>query len=154
MTYSKPVLTSAEIARLTVAYQQAIYEAYIDGERIDLSIGEYNCKLNQLLKKHHCQTWALITAANPYSQPLSETENQQRHQKLIEATKPDRLITYAAIGKDKTGAWTPETSLLILGIDRAGAIALGNLFEQNAIVWGTLDTPPELLWLNKSRSRL
>jgi len=143
----KPSLTSAEIASLKVVYQQAIYQAYIDGETISLSIGEYNSQLNKLLKKHNCDNWAFITAANPYSQPLSESENQQRHQQLIEATKSSQLTTYAAVGKDKTGAWTPETSLVILGIDRPSAIALGNLFEQNAIVWGTVNRAPELIWL-------
>ena len=143
----KPEFTSVEIANLTEAYQQAIYEVYTDKEIIRLYIGKCNARLDRLLKKHDCQTWTLITAANPYSQPRSELENQQRHQKLIESIKPLKLATYPAVGKDKTGAWTPETSLLILGIDRFSAIALGRVFQQNAIVWGTVDKAPELLWL-------
>ena len=40
------------------------------------------------------------------------------------------------IGDD--GTWPPERSLLVLGIDHAGAVQLGHRFGQRAIVWGEL----------------
>jgi hypothetical protein len=51
------------------------------------------------------------------------------------------------MGKDPTGVWTPEPSWLILGITRPKAIAIGQKFEQNAIVYGELNQAAELQWL-------
>lgn len=132
---------------LPTAYQQAIYEVYHDGQIIQLHIGEYSRQLDRLLKKHNCTTWTIITAFNPYSKCLSEAENQQRHQSLIKFLQPLQLTIIDALGRDKSGIWTPEKSLFILGIDRLKAIAIGQNFEQNAIVYGELGKPPELQWL-------
>jgi hypothetical protein len=40
------------------------------------------------------------------------------------------------IGDD--GAWPPEPSILVLGIEREAAVQLGRLFGQRAIVCGEL----------------
>ncbi|MBE9048013.1 DUF3293 domain-containing protein [Pleurocapsales cyanobacterium LEGE 10410] len=132
---------------LKTAYQQAIYEVYPDKQIIQLRIGQYSPQLNQLLKKYNCNTWAIITAFNPHSQCLTELENNQRHQSLIESLQPLQLTIIDALGRDDSGSWTPEKSLLILGIDRSQASDIGRNFEQKAIVYGELDRPPELQWL-------
>jgi hypothetical protein len=132
---------------LKMAYEQAIYEVYHGQETIVIHIGEYCRALDHLIAKCDCSAWALITAANPYSQLLSQLENQRRHQKLIEHLHEQSWSLLDALGKDRTGVWTPEPSLLILGIDRFQAIALGRKFEQNAIVYGELNQPAELQWL-------
>jgi hypothetical protein len=93
------------------------------------------------------QSWALITASNPYSQILAELENQQRHQKLKEHLQELQYPWLEALGRDQTGTWTPEPSFWILGIERSQAIAIGRQFEQNAIVYGELHQPAELQWL-------
>jgi hypothetical protein len=92
-------------------------------------------------------TWALITAANPYSQPLSARENQRRDRRLSKHLRGLQLPLIPAMGKDPTGVWTPEPSWLILGITRPKAIAIGQKFEQNAIVYGELNQAAELQWL-------
>ena len=132
---------------LQTAYQQAIYEVYNDRQTIQLRIGEYSPQLNRLLEKYNCTTWTIITAFNPYSQRLSESENSQRHQSLIEFLQPLQLTIIDALGRDKSGSWTPEKSFFILGIDRLKAIDIGRNFEQNAIVYGELGKPPKLQWL-------
>ena len=131
---------------LQTAYQQAIYEVYPE-QTIRLRIGEYSPQLNRLLKKYNCATWTIITAFNPHSKCLSELENEQRHQSLIEFLQPLQLTTIDALGRDEGGSWTPEKSLFILGIDRPQAKNIGRKFEQNAIVYGELGKPPELQWL-------
>ena len=143
----KPQFTAAKIANLQTAYQQTIYEVYYGQQTIQLHIGEYNPQLDRLLQRHSCTTGALITSSNPYSRCLSETENQQRHQSLIEFLQPLQLTLINALGKSKNGDWTPEQSLLIVGIDLIQAIVVGRNFEQNAIVYGELGKPPELQWL-------
>ncbi|NJK54691.1 MAG: DUF3293 domain-containing protein [Pleurocapsa sp. SU_5_0] len=144
--HQQPNLAKANAA-LTMAYEQAIYEVYYGQETIKIYIGEYCRSLDYLIAKCDYPAWALITAANPYSQPLSELENQQRQQKLIEYLQELPWSWLDALGKDRTGVWTPEPSLLLLGIDRIEAIAVGRKFEQNALVYGELNQPAELQWL-------
>jgi hypothetical protein len=137
----------AKIAALRIAYEQAIYEVYYGQETIQINIGENCPSLDCLIAQSDYPTWALITAANPYSQPLSARENQRRHQRLFKHLKGLQLPLIPAVGKDKSGVWTPEPSWLILGITRADVIAIGRKFEQNAIVYGELNQAAELQWL-------
>jgi hypothetical protein len=134
-------------AALKIAYEQAIYEVYYGEETLEIYIGKCCPPLDYLIAQGDYPTWALITAANPYSQPLSELENQQRHHQLIEHLQQLQLPWLQALGKDRGGIWTLEQSLLILGIERSQAIAIGRKFEQNAIVYGELNQPAELQWL-------
>ena len=148
-------LAQAEIAALTIAHEQAIYEVYDGQETIQINIGQNCPPLDSLIAQSDYAprsltdrpTWALITAANPYSQPLSERENQRRYQRLSKHLKGLQLPLIPAVGKDQTGVWTPELSWLILGITRPKAIAIGRKFEQNAIVYGELNQAAELQWL-------
>lgn len=140
-------LAQAEIAALRVAYEQAIYEVYDGQETIQINIGQNCPPLDSLIAQSDRFTWALITAANPYSQPLSARENQRRDQRLSKYLKGLQLPLIPAMGKDPTGVWTPEPSWLILGITRPQAIAIGRKFEQNAIVYGELNQAAELQWL-------
>lgn len=144
---SQPQFTPQEIASLQIAYQEAIYEVYFAQEIIQLSIGEHNLALDRLLSKHDASSWALITAYNPYSQSLSAAENQQRHQSFQEFLPTLNLTIFDAVGKDKDGVWTPEPSVWIVGIELIKAIALGRKFQQNAIVYGELGKPIQLIWL-------
>jgi hypothetical protein len=134
-------------AALKIAYEQAIYEVCYGKETLEIYIGKCCPPLDYLIAQSDSPTWALITASNPYSCPLSELENQQRHHQLIEHLQELQLPWLQALGKDRTGIWTPEQSLLILGIERSQAIAIGRKFEQNAIVFGVLNQLAELQWL-------
>ena len=49
----------------------------------------------------------------------------------------------AGVGDD--AEWPPEASLLILGMPRAEATALGHAFAQRAVVWGGVGEPALLL---------
>lgn len=140
-------LKQSEIAELDRAYQEAIYEVDCDGQIIVLGIGKHNKQLARLLRDRNCTNWALITAYNPYSQCLSVAENQQRHQKLLDDIQSRQLSILPAMGKDPTGEWTPEASVLILDISLTEAIEIGRLFEQNAIVYGSWKQSPQLQWL-------
>jgi hypothetical protein len=161
--YNRAKLAQAEITALRIAYEQAIYEVYYGQETIQIKIGENCPSLDYLIAQGDYPkglasrraprsltdrpTWALITAANPYSQPLSERENQRRYQRLSKHLQGLELPLIPAMGKDPTGVWTPELSWLILGITRPKAIAIGQKFEQNAIVYGELNQAAELQWL-------
>ena len=84
---SKPQFIDKEAIALQTAYEQAIYEVYTECQTIQFRIGDRCLKIDSLLDRQNYRTWALITAYNPYSQCLSETENQQRYCKLIYCLK-------------------------------------------------------------------
>ncbi|MCC0177212.1 DUF3293 domain-containing protein [Waterburya agarophytonicola K14] len=144
---SKPQFTEKEIDDLHQAYQDAVYEVYYNQKIIRLSIDCHNRELDFILEEYNCTTWALITAYNPYSQSLSAAENKQRDQSLIELLRWQSLAFLDAVGKDRDGVWLPEKSVFILGIEEDKAIAIGHRFQQNAIVFGELSKPPQLIWL-------
>jgi len=54
-------------------------------------------------------------------------------------------------GRDPNGRWEPEPSVLVPGIARETAEALGRRFGQNAIVYVASGFPAELVFLGKRR---
>ena len=147
----QPQFTQAKIASLQTAYEEAVYEVYNGEDTIELSVGKYCPELDRIFPAEDCPGWALITACNPYSRCLSEAENRQRHQKLLEYLSGLQYTSLAAVGKDKNNVWTPEQSLLIFWLNRPQAIAIGRQFQQNAIVYGELHQPVELLWVKSEK---
>ncbi|MFM2312762.1 MAG: hypothetical protein RLZZ04_2038 [Cyanobacteriota bacterium] len=153
----RPKLVKPEIAdskaHYEQVYKQAIYEVYNGQETIRVQIGECCLRLGHIAMSlstyshinHH--SWAIITAANPYSQILTELENKQRHHKLRSHLQELQVPWLAALGMDQTGIWTPEPSFWISGIELLEAIAIGRQFEQNAIVYSELHQSAELQWL-------
>jgi uncharacterized protein len=98
------------------AYEEALYEA---GDGLVLRIGEANAALERLMREHHAETAAFVTAANPHG---------------MQRSRPDS-----------------EPSVLLLGIPRAEAIALGRRLEQNAIVFVERGGAPELVLMRPMR---
>lgn len=144
---SQPLFTEQQIADLHQAYRDAVYEVYHNRKTILLFIDRLNPKLDSILEKYHGNTWALITAHNPYSQCLPPVENEQRQLKLVEIVRANNLIFLDGVGKDQNNLWTPEPSIFIVNIELEQAIAIGQEFQQNAIVWGEFGKKSKLLWL-------
>ncbi len=112
---------------------------------IAIRIGERNIELDKLLQEHQALTWAYITAYNPFSQPLTEVENDSRHEQLMSHLKNYILFEGEGVGENKT--WKPEKSFLIVGIGKKDAKEIGKKFGQNAIVFGMIAAPAELIIL-------
>ncbi|MDQ3487627.1 MAG: DUF3293 domain-containing protein, partial [Acidobacteriota bacterium] len=96
-------------------------------------------RLQALLRRHGVTQWAFVTAWNPASVPQSSEQNAKRQLELMEtvAAKGHAMLPGEGIGEDAT--WTPEESVLILGMGRSEAVSFGRRFEQLAIVVGQLD---------------
>jgi hypothetical protein len=131
------------IDNLIQAYKNTKYKVF--NPNLIIEIGVMNYDLNELIGKNNASEWAYITAFNPYSKALSEIENNDRHLQLQEVTKS--FLTYEGHGVGTDSSWEPELSLLVIGISKAEAILIGKKFEQNAIVYGKIDSTPELLIL-------
>ena len=91
--------------------------------------------------------WAFVSACNPGSVKQSRNANKRRHRALSAALDRagHRDVTEGE-ARAPDGTWR-ERSVLIRGIARADAIALGRRFGQRAIVVGRAHDVAELVWL-------
>jgi len=122
---------------------------------------------------HPCpaRTWAFITAWNPGSKPTDDATNRRRQAELEAEVKqggyafyrgagiPDDLIERSSgssfhvprssFGQAEPAApgWKAEDSILIVGLDRDDAIAIGKKYGQAGIVIGTRGGEAELLFM-------
>ena len=89
--------------------------------------------------------WAFVTAHNPGSVRLTAEENRTRHTRLEGDVSARGYEAFPGEGVGDDGQWPPEASLLILGMPRAEATALGQAHAQRAVVWGGVGEPALLL---------
>ncbi len=129
------------------AYLSTTYRAFIvDQNQLDLIVGQPNHALDQLLSTGGVDSYAFITAWNPFSKTVSDKENQIANQALKSELGQYRI--YEGIGIPKQPSkWEGEQSFLVLGINKDEAIRLGTKYEQNAIIYGEAGSEPELLML-------
>jgi hypothetical protein len=90
-------------------------------------------------------TAAYITAANPHSKPQSVQKNDLAHHRLLSLVA--RYESIPAESRDPVRQFPPEKGLLVLGIDRYDAMAVGRVLGQNAIVFIERNRVPELVVL-------
>ena len=128
---------------LIAAYKNTRYHVFNTG--ITICIDENNILLDALLSKQDAKSWAYITAYNPFSQTLTDEANDARHRLLLQSVAA--FSSFEGEGKGADESWPPEKSLLILGISKEQAIAIGNEYEQNAIVYGEAGQTAQLLML-------
>lgn len=130
------------------AYCHTTFYAETPRGRLALRINQFDAQLDQLLLDHACESWAYITAYNPRSVLLSPEENHHRQANLENELRMGGWACFPGEGVGGSGNWSPEPSVLVLGIDEATAHRLGKAFGQNAIVVGRLGSPAELAALN------
>ncbi|MED5400591.1 MAG: DUF3293 domain-containing protein [Planctomycetota bacterium] len=135
-------------AELLKAYRATTYRADIDGRTVDLRIGSPVADPDLA-----SQAWAFISAANPGSRPLPSSENLDRHQDLLEICRESRWIAYPGQGIPESDDWEAEISLLVTGIGREEAVAIGRDFGQVAIVYGEIGSVAELVVIDGSDAR-
>ena len=127
-------------------YKNAEYQVTTPDGWIGFKIGEPNQHLDQLLDASRVDVAALITAWNPLGK-MSEIEaNHQANHSLELEIQEMRLPYYLGSGSDPKGAWK-EDSYLVMGIGLSKARELGDVYQQNAIVWINKGEAPSLIWL-------
>lgn len=135
---------------LIAAYRSANYRAGTGKDAITLRVDQYSEPLSRLLAESGHRCAAFITACNPFG----ALENLEANMKAC-ADLRDRLERYVAqpdqiiegMGIDSSGAWPPEKSFLVLGLDLETSRTLGREFGQNAVVWAGADAIPLLILL-------
>jgi hypothetical protein len=111
---------------------------------LEIRIGQHAPSLDALLKQYNAAAWAFITAYNP-GVLLAVEQNLALLEELRPAIEGYRYFEGEGVGEDEN--WLPEKSFLVIGMSREEAIKLGKQFNQNAIVFGRMGEPAELLIL-------
>ena len=132
------------------AYRATSYEAETPAGRVRLRIGAKSPDVDRLLAENGLSSWAFVTAFNPFSKALTDTENEERHQRLLHELTDHGRPVYEGSGVPDHPDWNAETSVMILGIEREAAVRLAVRYGQNAIVFGTIETDVELVDCTKS----
>lgn len=114
---------------------------------IVFKVGQRSAALDALLRWHKSERAAFITAFNPFSEARTGPENAQAQASLLRQVEAWGLNWLDGEGRDPTGQWPGEPSVLVLGISESQARELGQHFGQNALVWCQANSSPELVLL-------
>jgi putative PIN family toxin of toxin-antitoxin system len=131
---------SGNLAR---AYRDAEYVVFGEPD-IVLRIGVPSARLDALLAGFGAAGAAFLTAVNPGSEPRGAAENRAAMEKLDAALAAANYSRLPGEGRDPKGGWR-EPSVLVPGLARAEAAALGRRFGQNALVHVEVGGLPQLV---------
>ena len=128
------------------AFLETEYKVFGDSS-FTLRIGEPNSALAAACKKNCAESCSYITACNPNSKTLGDSENEERNNALRRELIERNLAFLEGLGKHPSNEWPGEASFLILGIDLETARNLSRRMEQDAFVWAGSDSVPRLILL-------
>jgi len=136
---------NSEISKeLWQAYLETDFKVFSE-KPFTLKVGQFSSELNSIIKQSNYSSATFITAYNPYSQQLSDSENVARQERLkIEIAKRG-LTAVEGVGQHPSNQWPGEPSLLILGLNKEAASTLARQLEQNAFVWCDEKSTPQLV---------
>ena len=99
-------------------------------------------KFTSLLKAYSIEIWAIVTAYNPQSVKTENDLNIKQQQHL----KNDIKNPFFHGENLATDAWEAEPTFFIHNISKEKAIALGNKYQQLAIIYGAQNSSAQLIW--------
>lgn len=131
--------------------EPSLLAAYVAaGYRVDtvppfvMRVGQPCPPLVALLRHHHCNAAAYLTAWNPGSTKLPMEQNIAAQARLVQEVAASGHRWYDGTSNDPAGEWPQEPSVLVLGISRERARELARSYGQNAFLWCALETNSEL----------
>src|SRR5690606_38072226 len=144
-----PGIANRRPPALAQALRQAYHATHYSvgtGRALAIRIGEHSPAADELLDSHHARRALLLSACNPFSEASSDTANELRHCMLEAAARSLGLPARPAEGRDPTGEWPPEASLLLIGTTPAQEFQLLRDYEQHAAVLLQYGQPVELVY--------
>ena len=129
---------------LIKSYLETTYTTY--DPVIEIVVEKTNNDLKSLLKITNETYWVFITAENPRSQNLSKEENEDLNISLERDLINGNFPYINGAGIPKNPDWTPENSFLVLGMDKKTGIQLAIKYQQNAFIYGEIETTAELIY--------
>jgi hypothetical protein len=128
------------------AYRETDY--HVDaGPAFVLRIDAESADLSALHQRHLVRCSAFLSAYNPHSRLLDAVENTRRHGLLLDELARRGLPALPGLGRHPHNDWPAEPSVLVPGLGLDDARALGERFEQNAVLWADADAVPRLILL-------
>jgi uncharacterized membrane protein len=116
--------------------------AYIAGTTI-IRLGARSPAVDRLLGR--APSACFVTACNPRGLRRGRARNLRAMARLRASLRQAGLRFVAGEGRGDDGTWPAEPSLLVLGLRRAQAAALGRRWQQNAVVFVRRNRPARLL---------
>jgi len=130
------------------AYRRTRYRILLPGAVIERRIGRADPRADAQLRSAGCQRdWALVTAWNPRSESCGEAANRERQAGLQRQLEQRGQPYLPARHCSPAGDWPDEESVCLIDPPEGLAAALGQAWEQDAVVTGRLGAAPQLLWL-------
>ena len=112
-----------------------------------LRVDQASTELTPIYAKHQVRSAAFMTAWNPGSKRRTDDDNQAMQTRLVAQLNKADVTVLAGDGRDSSGEWPAEASVLALGVELAEAKSLGRQFGQHAIVWAGKNAVPQLIVL-------
>lgn len=128
------------------AYRATTYAAADGSERLDIRIGARCARLDALLAARGLAEWAYLTAHNPGGQLAAPAANAAAQARLEAEVVASGHPWLRGASCGDGGDWPPEPGLLVLGLARDAALALGRRYGQEAIVTGRCQEAAELVF--------
>ena len=129
------------------AYRATDYRLGHTDQDIVLAVGLRSNRLASLFAAKGVTCGAFLTAYNPRGTQKSDAENDQAHEQLATQLATHGLETIEGSGSEEGTDWPSEKSYFAFGLSRDSSIAIGKLFDQDAIVWVGESAVPELVLL-------
>ena len=135
---------------LLASYKSADYVVFghqRGSPELVIRIDRVNPALDELLTHNEAASAAFVTACNPRGEKKTYEENEAAAAALRASPALIGYAWFKGEGRDPEGRWPAEPSLLIVGIARKEATQLGEVLNQNAIVFIEKGGKPELIVL-------
>lgn len=116
------------------AYIQCQYWVFARHQYL-LQIADHSPQAQLLSADLGCRQGAIISAYNPCSKRLSETQNQRRHRQLVMDISALHYPFYRSINRDPNQVWPDENGVFVVNILRCQALEVAQKYGQNAFVW-------------------
>lgn len=123
-----------ELSRaLLAAYEAASFVINVKTP-ITLKLGETSTGMDALLQDYGSKRAMIVTAFNPFSEPIDSRANGLRQQMLRHSLGDAGFQFLDVLGMDPLGHWPPEPSLLVFETDPVFEDQLLQDYEQHALV--------------------
>jgi hypothetical protein len=126
-------------------YAETDYVVRFDNRELVIRVGDRSASIERLLSRFKVRSAVFVTAWNPFGKAFSEAHNNNAQRRLIAALRRKTLAYLDGEGRGSVGDWPAERSVLVFGLERSKAAALGRSFRQNAVVFVRIGRPAELV---------
>ncbi len=133
-------------ARLEAAYRATDYVVEAPQGAFTLRVGEASAALAALHARYGVDSSVYLSAWNPGSVPCAAADNDAAHARLSAALRRAGHLGIEGWGRDPSGEWPAERSLLVPGLALPLARELARRFGQNAFLHAATDAVPRLVW--------